>query len=188
MNTMKFCDKCGLRLGEDCVDCPNCINNSIIDNSYVPQKKYDSLIKETLTGTEFRNKDFNLNNRQPDNEHKNTQETSVKTGRLIIERGGTEGREFPISKEISNIGRWDPNLKSHPEVDLSDEDIKAKVSRIHSRIVLKKEGFYIEDMGSRNGTYLNREYKLVKNVEYSLKDNDEVIIGHIFLRFKLNKQ
>ena len=35
-----------------------------------------------------------------------------------------------------------------------------------------------------NKNILNREFKLVKGIEYALKPNDEIIIGHIFFRVK----
>ncbi len=181
MNTIKFCDKCGLKLDVDCVDCPNCRNNFLNEST---KFELPANIKDTVIGTEFIKNFKNLDISKLKSETvKESQKLENVQVRLVLEKGGTDGREFPIYSTITNIGRWDPHLDSHPEVDLSDEDIKAKVSRIHAKIIKKDEGFYIEDMGSRNGTYLNREYKLVKGVEYHLKNNDEIIIGHLFLRF-----
>lgn len=180
MYIMKFCDKCGLKITSEDGQCPNCINNSLQNKN-----EAKSLIKDTLTSSEYEKLNFNDVISKNESHKSEPAENKRISPRLLLEKGGTEGREFPLYKEICNIGRWDPNLKSHPEIDLSDEDIKAKVSRHHAKITKKPEGFYIEDVGSRNGTYLNREYKLVKGIEYSLKENDEVIIGHLFLRFKL---
>lgn len=106
--------------------------------------------------------------------------------RLIVEKGGTTGREFPVNREISVIGRWDPNINSHPEIDLSDEDLDANVSRQHGKIIFEDNNFFIIDTDSRNGIYLNREIKLNKNEKYILKDGDELIIGQIFFRFEIS--
>lgn len=179
---MKFCDKCGLKLDSQFPECPNCINTYLIanknNNLEASNIKKTSFIKnfdpKTIIKEEFMNANIN-------------QETSnIDTQRLslIIIKGGTENREFPLNKDVCYIGRWDPSLNSYPEVDLSDEDIDAKVSRIHAKIVKKSEGIYIEDAGSRNGTFLNREFKLVKGIEYAIKPGDEIIIGHIFFKLK----
>ena len=173
---MKFCHKCGLKLDSELSDCPNCKNMSLgIDNS--------SNIKQTVSIKSF-NSEAVVSEQIMKEKEQVSDAVKVKNVRLLILKGGTENREFPLSKEVCNIGRWDPSLKSHPEVDLSDEDIDAKVSRIHAKIIRNSEGFYIEDMGSRNGTFLNREFKLVKGIQYGIKNNDELIIGHIFFKFK----
>lgn len=113
------------------------------------------------------------------------QKSETPIAKLVVKKGGTEGREFPIYCNITNIGRWDPSRDSYPEIDLSDEDIDAKVSRKHARIIKKEEGFYIDDISSKNRTFLNREFKLVKGVQYPLKNNDEIIIGNIFFKFEI---
>lgn len=175
---MNFCDKCGLRLDSELLECPNCINTYLLANKTIKNIKETSFIKnfepELIIQEEIMIKDQNQ-----EIEIINTKRVS-----LLVNKGGTENREFPLNKDVCYIGRWDPSLKSHPDVDLSDEDIDAKVSRIHAKIIKKPEGLYIEDMGSRNGTFLNREFKLVKGIEYALKPNDEIIIGHIFFRVK----
>ena len=174
---MKFCDKCGIKLEEDAKVCTNCKNSSLLD-----------LDKERVSFSMSGNETVNTSVQELDVKTfiaMNQNENSKKHARLSVIKGGTEGREFPVNLDICNIGRWDPTLKSNPEIDLSDEDIDAKVSRLHARIIRKPEGYYIEDIGSRNGTFLNREFKLVEGIEYSLKDNDEIIIGHIFFKFQL---
>ncbi|MFN8575877.1 MAG: FHA domain-containing protein [Candidatus Sericytochromatia bacterium] len=82
-------------------------------------------------------------------QNQSLEEINTKRVRLVVSKGGTENREFPLNKEVCYIGRWDPSLNSYPDVDLSDEDIDAKVSRVHAKIIKKPEGLYIEDMGSR---------------------------------------
>jgi hypothetical protein len=174
---MKFCEKCGLRLDEDSLDCNNCRNISLGD------KETTSLANSINEVSKKSN--LKIDSRTQNNTSDSNPEIVNRFAKLCVIKGGTEGREFPVNNEICNIGRWDPSLKSHPEIDLSDEDIDAKVSRLHARIIKKPEGYYIEDIGSRNGTFLNREFRLVQGIEYSLKDEDEVIIGHIFFKFQI---
>lgn len=174
---MKFCDKCGLKLDSELSDCPNC------KNTFLLASKSDSQIKETLSIRNF-DPELILQEESMKSKEQRIETIDTKKIKLVVSKGGTLNREFPLNKDVCYIGRWDPALKSHPEVDLSDEDIDAKVSRIHAKIIKKPEGLYIEDLGSRNGTFLNREFKLVKGIQYSLKDGDEVIIGHIFFKVK----
>ena len=45
------------------------------------------------------------------------------------------------------------------------------VSRVHAEIYIEKDTYYIVDLNSRNGTYLNGE-KILSNTRYQLKNND----------------
>jgi len=171
---MHFCSNCGARLDDIKPECPNCMNISLAETESRSATSDGEVVtsRGRTSGT--------LKDQKESIDH-----LFSSTARLVVIKGGTPGREFPIDYNVCNIGRWDPNLQSHPEIDLSDEDIDAKVSRVHARINLRAEGYYIEDMGSRNGTFLNREFRLIQGVEYSLKPGDEIIIGHIFFRFTL---
>jgi pSer/pThr/pTyr-binding forkhead associated (FHA) protein len=85
------------------------------------------------------------------------------------------------------IGRWDADNGVFPDIDLDSIDQEAKVSRRHARI-LKREGkFFVEDLGSTNGTYVNRGRRLLPGTPQQLADGDEIIVGKTFLRFQLNR-
>lgn len=174
---MKFCDKCGLKLKSG-LECPNCKNTYLLPN------KTSNNIRETSFIKNFEPESIVKGEIMKQEQNQSLEEINTKRVRLVVSKGGTENREFPLNKEVCYIGRWDPALNSYPDVDLSDEDIDAKVSRVHAKIIKKPEGLYIEDMGSRNGTFLNREFRLVKGIEYALKPEDELIIGHIFFKVK----
>jgi pSer/pThr/pTyr-binding forkhead associated (FHA) protein len=103
--------------------------------------------------------------------------------RLLVVRGGTQGREFPIRGEEALIGRWDPECGSHPQVDLSDEDTEAKISRKHALLSRKGGQFFLEDLGSRNGTFINRQTRITPHVPHPIKDGDEILIGKLSFRF-----
>ena len=103
--------------------------------------------------------------------------------KLVVTRGGRVGREFPLEGAEINAGRWDPDGGAFPEVDLSNDDHEAKVSRRHARFVCEDGQFYVEDVGSLNGTFLNRGARLVPGQRYPIHDGDEVIMGKTFVRF-----
>lgn len=105
--------------------------------------------------------------------------------KLIILRGGTQGKEFTLDSEMTSVGRWDPDGGAFPEIDLTNDDIEAKISRKHSRILIQEGKFMLEDMGSLNGTYINRGPRLVPGEPQEIKDGDEVIMGKTFFRFEL---
>lgn len=105
---------------------------------------------------------------------------------LIIERGDAVGTEFALSAEESTIGRWDADNGIFPDVDLDAHDQEAKVSRRHARIRREGGRYVIEDLGSTNGTFVNRGRRLIPGNPNILNDGDEIIVGKTFLRFYVN--
>lgn len=105
---------------------------------------------------------------------------------LIIERGESADTEFPLSAEESNIGRWDADNGIFPDVDLDIHDADAKVSRRHARIIYRNNIYMIEDLGSTNGTFVNRGRRLLPGSPQVLSEGDEIIVGKTFLRFHIN--
>jgi len=103
--------------------------------------------------------------------------------KLVIHRGRSVGKEFPLSEDESHIGRWDADGGIFPDVDLDSDDPEAKVSRRHARITHRGGQYYIEDLGSTNGTFVNRGRRLLPGDRQPLRDGDEVIVGKTFLKF-----
>jgi len=103
--------------------------------------------------------------------------------RLIIERGGRIGKEFAVAGGETNIGRWDADGGIFPDVDLDQDDPEAKVSRRHARIMREGGQFFIEDLGSTNGTFINRGRRLLPGNRHPLNNGDEIIVGKTFLKF-----
>jgi len=89
-------------------------------------------------------------------------------GILVIMRGPGAGSRFALDRDIVSAGR-------HPESDIFLDDVT--VSRRHAEILRRGEGYAVRDVGSLNGTYLNRE----RIEEAPLANGDEVQVG----RFKL---
>jgi FHA domain len=105
---------------------------------------------------------------------------------LIIERSDAVGTEFQITSDESLIGRWDADNGIFPDVDLDRHDPEAKISRRHARILHKNGQYSIEDLGSTNGTYVNRGRRLIPGNAQLLKNEDEIIVGKTFLRFYIS--
>jgi hypothetical protein len=104
---------------------------------------------------------------------------------LLIERGASVGTEFQLSTDESYIGRWDADNGIFPDVDLDSHDPEAKVSRRHARIVRENNMYAVEDLGSTNGTFVNRGRRLIPGNRQRLNDGDEIIVGKTFLRFHI---
>jgi FHA domain len=102
--------------------------------------------------------------------------------KLSIVRGGRKGQEFPLEDGNNLVGRWDPETGSFPEVDLDADDPEAKISRKHALIRIESGKITIEDIGSLNGTYVNRQPRLSPGSPAEIKSGDEVIIGKTFLK------
>jgi hypothetical protein len=80
---------------------------------------------------------------------------------------------IPLATSNVTIGR-DPNLAQIVFADKS-------VSRLHARIMEQDGVFQLYDEGSASGTYINFEQVSLR--PQVLKDNDEVHIGQVHLRF-----
>jgi pSer/pThr/pTyr-binding forkhead associated (FHA) protein len=70
---------------------------------------------------------------------------------------------------------------------LDSDDPEAKVSRRHARITFSDGKYLLEDLGSTNGTFVNRGKRLTPGARQPLNDGDEIIVGKTFLRFRVVK-
>ncbi len=89
---------------------------------------------------------------------------------LVVKRGPNAGSRFLLDAETTTAGR-------HPESDIFLDDVT--VSRRHAEFVREGRGFLVRDVGSLNGTYLNRE----RIEAATLAGGDEVQIGKYRLVF-----
>jgi pSer/pThr/pTyr-binding forkhead associated (FHA) protein len=92
------------------------------------------------------------------------------TALLIVKRGPNAGSRFLLDSELTTIGR-------HPDSDIFLDDVT--VSRRHAEFYRQPGGFTVRDVGSLNGTYVNRE----RIEETGLRDGDEVQVGKFRLTF-----
>lgn len=128
------------------------------------------------------------NNQQPvmNTQHSHSNEAPTVRAKLVIQRGGKIGKEFPIVSTESMIGRWDADGGIFPDVDLDQDDPEAKVSRRHARIQFLNNQYLLEDLGSTNGTFINRGPRLLPGIKQPLNNGDEIIVGKTFLKFILS--
>jgi len=84
--------------------------------------------------------------------------------------GGRAGEVFPVSGERMTIGR-------SPDAEVFLDDVT--VSRNHALLVRRRDGLYIDDLGSLNGTYVNR-----RRIEsHKLGNGDELQVGKYKLTY-----
>lgn len=91
---------------------------------------------------------------------------------------------LPADNEIT-IGRVDPHRGIRPDIDLSKFDPASRISRRHARITSRGGQFYIEDLGSANGTIVNGRTRLKPQEPYPLVNGDVLKIGETTLKFAL---
>ncbi len=89
---------------------------------------------------------------------------------LIVKRGPNAGSRFLLDRASTSAGR-------HPDSDIFLDDVT--VSRRHAEITGDGNRFTITDLGSLNGTFVNR--KRIESAE--LADGDELQIGKYRLTF-----
>lgn len=89
---------------------------------------------------------------------------------LIILRGPNSGARFLLDADTTTVGR-------RPRADIFLDDVT--VSRRHAEFIRTDQGFLVRDVGSLNGTYVNRQ-----RVEtQALSDGDEVQVGKFRLTY-----
>jgi hypothetical protein len=90
---------------------------------------------------------------------------------VVRSGGGRAGEHFLPQGDRTTIGR-------SPDCDVFLDDVT--VSRRHAELVRRDDSFYIEDLGSLNGTFLNR-----RRIEEPsrLENGDELQIGKYRLSF-----
>ena len=95
-----------------------------------------------------------------------------RAGAALVVRsgGGRAGESFTVDRDRMSIGRT-------PDAAVFLDDVT--VSRNHALIVRRDDGLYIDDLGSLNGTYVNR-----RRIEsHKLDDGDEIQIGKYKLSY-----
>lgn len=182
----RFCDECGTRL-EAAPSAPSETNGTPVVNIFPADVSVSGSRSAQVTSigvppiaekaVEFPEHGEQVESRSNRGAH----------ARLLIERGDSANTEFQLTAEESYLGRWDADNGIFPDVDLDAHDPDAKVSRRHARITYRGNIHMIEDLGSTNGTFLNRGRRLLPGSPQVLTEGDEIIVGKTFLRFHLNR-
>ncbi len=86
------------------------------------------------------------------------------TALLHVDHGPNAGSRFLLDADLTTVGR-------HPSSDIFLDDVT--VSRKHAQFLREADGFVVRDVGSLNGTYVNR-----KRIDTApVRTGDEVQIG-----------
>lgn len=92
------------------------------------------------------------------------------TALLVVKRGPNAGSRFSLDQDVTTAGR-------HPDSDIFLDDVT--VSRRHAEFRRDGEDYVVTDVGSLNGTYVNRE----PADSAVIHNGDEVQIGKFRLVF-----
>jgi pSer/pThr/pTyr-binding forkhead associated (FHA) protein len=147
-----YCTRCGHRNPDDARFCANC-GHQLQDDATL-----------TFTPVEVEGEDTGEEVFQP------AEELEAGQALLVVKRGANAGSTFLIDKDVTTAGR-------HPESDIFLDDVT--VSRRHAEVRRASGTFSVRDLGSLNGTYVNRE----RVEEAKLASGDELQIGKFKLVF-----
>jgi hypothetical protein len=100
-------------------------------------------------------------------------EDAVRQGAALVIRsgGGRTGESFLLTDERIGIGR-------RPDSGIFLDDVT--VSRDHAVLVKRGDDYFLDDLGSLNGTYVNRQ----RADSHRLEDGDELQIGKYKLTYR----
>ncbi len=96
---------------------------------------------------------------------------------LVCEEPG-QAPPIVLNREMLIIGKVD---------GVSDVLLnRVSVSRVHAKICKKDNEYWISDLNSKNGTFINGK-KLEKEEEYPLQSEDQVVFADVCYRFVKNR-
>jgi pSer/pThr/pTyr-binding forkhead associated (FHA) protein len=149
------CPECGFTNSEGANFCQKCGAHFIVDEERGDQTTITYKVDET---GELKPVDLE-------------EVVAAEGGALVIRSGGGRtGESFAVEGERMTIGR-------SPDAGVFLDDVT--VSRNHALLVRRRDGYYLDDLGSLNGTYVNR-----RRIEsHRLTSGDELQIGKYKLTY-----
>ena len=150
-----FCNQCGHRNPPDSNFCSSCGAALVHEGedttiTFLPNESAGELAEEEVTV--------------------GLDDVAADVGVLVVKRGPNAGSRYALEEPVVHAGR-------HPESEIFLDDIT--VSRRHAEFVRQGSTLVVRDVGSLNGTYVNRE----RIEEAALANGDEVQIGKFKLVF-----
>ena len=82
--------------------------------------------------------------------------------------------ELPTNLSVIHIGKLNDRIP--PDIDVSGFPNSEIVSRVHADIRVEADAYYIEDLGSSNGTYINN-VPLPPGNRHRLRIGDRIALG-----------
>jgi pSer/pThr/pTyr-binding forkhead associated (FHA) protein len=152
----RHCQECGFVVAEGANYCPKC---GAFQGAVEPAKE------DVTTAT------YVIDDQTGELKPVDVTDVAAQSGALVIRSGGGRvGQSFPMTGEKMTIGR-------SPETDVFLDDVT--VSREHATLVRRGGEWFLDDSGSLNGTYVNRQ----RVDSHRLADGDELQIGKFKLTF-----
>jgi hypothetical protein len=165
-----FCTQCGQQNPDDSRFCARC--GAPTGRSGPGEGGSDSTSTISLSALEGALDPGSAAEADPSEEHESGVADTLPPGSalLVVKRGPNAGSRFLLDADVTTAGR-------HPDSDIFLDDVT--VSRRHAEFLRETGGFVVRDVGSLNGTYLNRE----RIETAALAGGDEVQIGKYRLVF-----
>lgn len=152
----RHCPECGFVVAEGANYCPKC---GAFQGAAEPQKE------DATTAT------YVIDDQTGELKPVDVGDVAAQSGALVIRSGGGRvGQSFPMTGEKMTIGR-------SPETSVFLDDVT--VSREHATLVRRGGDWFLDDSGSLNGTYVNRQ----RVDSHRLQDGDELQVGKFKLTF-----
>jgi len=161
-DSAKFCSQCGTRVAT-ASDSPDSRTAAASETTAGPSSRSGEGTDSTATMT-FR--PGPEHEERPLNDEDAAAVDALPRGSalLVVQRGPSAGSRFLLDTDVVTAGR-------HPDSEIFLDDVT--VSRNHAEFRRTDEGFEVADVGSLNGTYVNRD-RIETTV---LQGGDEVQIG-----------
>jgi pSer/pThr/pTyr-binding forkhead associated (FHA) protein len=167
-----YCTQCGHANPDDARFCSNCGTPLTRSVPPVTSEPHDSTSTISLGAVEAAESDLGD---ELSADQAGVEALPPNTALLVVKRGPNAGSRFLLDSDTTTAGR-------HPDSDIFLDDVT--VSRRHAEFYRRGAQFTVRDVGSLNGTYVNRE----RIDEAGLSGGDEVQVGKFRLVFLTNPQ
>ncbi|MET8585150.1 FHA domain-containing protein [Streptomyces collinus] len=171
------CTRCGNRNAENARFCSNC--GAPLRAGVTPERASETTSTISISGIEAYDAEVTGQTQMPmlsPEAQAAVDALPVGSALLVVRRGPNSGSRFLLDSDLTTAGR-------HPQSDIFLDDVT--VSRRHVEFRRAGDGsFTVADVGSLNGTYVNRE----RIDQVALSNGDEVQIGKYRLVFYASRQ
>lgn len=116
---------------------------------------------------------------------KRRSEESAPVHLVVLNPDGSERCRFALKNGTNQIGALSPAEGVHPDVDLSMAEApgRAVISRQHAVLQIEESGIMLTDLGSTNGTTVNKQ-KLAPNNPTNIDENSDILFANITCRIR----